>query len=228
MAVAKERVIARLKVYSGKANLSNVRIDEISARLALIPADDADDAAIDAVITNADAIFPFKEIAAQDDKVVGLEAKVKNTGKTKEELEAEAKKQAEETAKKAAEEAAGKSDPPDYVKTLLSTIEGLKSDITEIKTGKITETKRASAAEAFAKSEVLKALKDDLKPNWLNRIDVNSETPIEDQITVLETEYTTMAQSFADSMGYSGPAPIVAGKPPVVDDKFVGEIVDQM
>jgi len=225
MAVPKERVVIRLKAFADKANLSNNRIDEISARLCALPADDADDAAIDAVITNANAIYPFKEIAAQDDKVIGLENKLKKPEeKTAEVLAAEAKAKADAEALEAAK---GKTDTPDYIKTLMSTIEGLKADIVEVKTGRVLETKKSSAQQAFEKSEVLKVLKPEIKQSWLNRLNVDSETPIEEQITSLETEYKTMAQAFADSSSFSGPAPI--GNPDIKPDQaLIDKVFDEM
>ena len=225
MAVPKEKVVIRLKAFADKANLSNTRIDEISARLCLLPADDADDAAIDAVITNANAVYPFKEIAAQDDKVIGLENKLKKPEeKSSEVLAAEAKAKADAEALEAAK---GKSDTPEYMKTLMATIEGLKSDIAEVKTGKILETKRSSAAEVFEKSEILKVLKPEIKQSWLNRLNVDSEVSIEEQITGLETEYKTMAQSFADSSSFSGSAPF--GSPDIKPDQaLVDKVYNEM
>lgn len=221
MAVPKERVEVRLKAFAGRANLSNKRIDEIAARLCSLPADDADDAAIDAVITNADAIYPFKEIAAQDDKIIGLETKLKPVPNPTPTPQPEPTPTPTPTP-------APSNDAPEWAKELIKQNATITSELEALKSGKIVETKRASAAEAFGKSEVLKALKDDLKPAWLNRIDVNSETPIEDQIMTLETEYTTMVQSFADSIGYSGPAPangVVINK---ANPEMIKGIVDDM
>jgi hypothetical protein len=74
---------------------------------------------------------------------------------------------------------------------------------------------------------VLKGLKEDLKPRWINRIDVNSETPIEDQIKELETEYSDLVQVNADSNQYGGPAGggSTNTKP---DDAIVNSIVDNL
>lgn len=225
MAVPKEKVVIRLKAFADKANLSNTRIDEISARLCSLPADDADDAAIDSVITNANAIYPFKEIAAQDDRVIGLQNQLKKPEeKTAEVLAAEAKAKADAEALEAAKT---KPEIPDYIKALMTTMEGLKADIVEVKTGKVLETKRLSAAEAFEKSEVLKALKPEIKQNWVNRLNVDSETTIEDQITGLETEYKTIAQAFADSSSFSGPAPM--GNPDIKPDQaLIDKVFDEM
>lgn len=226
MAVPKERLLGRLKAYltSKAINLSNTRIDESSARLCSLPADDADDAAIDAVIANADVFFPFKDIASGDDRVRTLEAQVKKPDtKTQEQIDAEAKAKADS---EALEKAKSGSETPEYIKTLMATIEGLKKDIVEVKTGKVLETKKATAAELFGKSEVLKALKEEVRPNWINRINVDSETSIEDQITALESEYTIIAQSNANSTAYSGSTPNGINPGTKADDALITSVVD--
>lgn len=228
MAVPKEKVVVRLKAFAGRANLSNTRIDEISARLCLLPADDADDAAIDAVITNADAIFPFREIAAQDDKIIGLENKAKTPiAKTKEELDAEEKAKADA---EALEKAKGGAETPEYIKALFAKIEGLQADIVEVKTGSVTASKKSAAQQAFEKSEVFKALKTpEDKEFWLNQINVDSETTTEDQLKVLETRYTGMQQSIAESLGYSGGIPAAGSTAtPKADATTVTAILDNM
>jgi hypothetical protein len=103
----------------------------------------------------------------------------------------------------------------------------LKSDIDSIKSGNVLETKKQTASQLFEKSDVLKGLKEDLKPRWINRIDVNSETPIEDQIKELESEYSELVQVSADNNQYGGPAGggFKSDKP---DDLVVNEIVDNL
>lgn len=77
MAVKPEQIKARLKAKYPKANLSTKRLDEISAKLAKKPADDADDAAIDEVLEdyNENGPMTFEEIAKSDDKIRTLETK---------------------------------------------------------------------------------------------------------------------------------------------------------
>jgi len=220
MAVPKERVVIRLKAFADKANLSNNRIDEISARLCELPADDADDAAIDAVITNANAIYPFKEIAAQDDKVVGLEAKLKTPANP-------APTPTPVPTPTPTPTPAPADDAPEWAKAMIAKQEAIEVKLTVIETGKLTDVKKSSAQQAFEKSEVLKVLKPEIKQSWLNRINVDSETPIEEQILGLETEYKTMAQAFADSSSFSGPAPI--GNPDIKPDQaLIDKVFEEM
>ena len=57
MAVDKLKVIARLKALFPKANLSQKRLDAYADKLAKKPADDADDATIDAIINDYNDFF---------------------------------------------------------------------------------------------------------------------------------------------------------------------------
>lgn len=207
MAVPKERLLGRLKAYltSKAINLSNARIDESSLRLCSLPADDADDAAIDLVIANADVIFPFKEIATSDDRLRTLEAQTKKPEtKTPEQLAAEEKEKADAEALAAAQ----KADTPAWALALIEANKKLEDKLTVIETGKLTDVKKSAAQQVFEKSEVFKALKTpEDKEFWLNQINVDSETPTEDQLKGLETRYTGMQQSIAESLGYSGSIP---------------------
>lgn len=74
MAVEKAKVIARLKALFPKANLSQTRLDAIADKLAKKPADDADDAAIDAVINDFNDVLSIEDIAKGDDRTRTLEA----------------------------------------------------------------------------------------------------------------------------------------------------------
>lgn len=110
---------------------------------------------------------------------------------------------------------------------MLKSFGDLKSDIDSIKTGNVTQTKKQSALQSFEKSDVLKGLKPELKDRWVNRIDVNSETPIEDQIKELESEYSDLVQVSADNNVYGGAAGGGSSnqKP---DETIVNEIVDNL
>lgn len=199
MAVKPETIKARLKALFPKANLSQKRLDAYAAKLAPRPADDADDEAIDAIINDFNDVIDFEAVAKEDDKTRTLEAE---------------KKKAEELAKKKA----GKQDDDEeeeidetegmtpFEKKMLKEFGLLKSDLESIKTGNVIESKKQTASKYFDNSEILKGLKPELKDRWVNRIDVNSETPIEDQIKELETEYSELVQVSADGNSYGGPA----------------------
>lgn len=220
MAVKPEIIKARLKVLFPKANLSQKRLDTYVAKLAPKPADDADEEAIDAIINDYNDVIDFVAVAAEDDRTRTLEAD---------------KKKAEELAAKKAkggkEEEEEEEDPTEgmtpFEKRMLKNFGDLKSDIDSIKTGNVLETKRQTASQLFEKSEVLRGLKPELKERWNSRIDVNSETPIEDQIKELESEYSELVQVNADSNQYGGAAGsgFKNDKP---DALIVGEIVDNL
>lgn len=218
MAVKPEIIKARLKVLFPKANLSQKRIDAIAAKLAPMPADDADDAAVDAILNQANDFNSFEEIAREDDRVRTLEAKANPTP-------APAPTTTEPTPAPVTPVVTPADDTPSWAKTLIETNQKLTADIEAIKTGKIIETKKQTAQSVFDASEILKGLKPEIRTNWLNRIDVNSETPIEDQVKNLETEFTDIRQAVAETTRYSGPTPSgTTGNKP--DDKMIDSIVD--
>lgn len=197
MAVKPEIIKARLKVLFPKANLSTKRLDALAAKLAPMPADDADDAAVDVVLNLANDFNSFEEIAREDDRVRTLEAKV---------TPAPAPTPTPEL-NPAPTPATPPTDVPEWAKGLLESNKALLEKVTTLETGKITETKKQTAQSVFESSEVLKALKPEIKANWLNRIDVNSETPIEDQVKNLETEFTDIRQEIANTTKYSSVVP---------------------
>jgi hypothetical protein len=197
MAVKPEIIKARLKVLFPKANLSTKRLDALAAKLAPMPADDADDAAVDVVLNLANDFNSFEEIAREDDRVRTLEAKV--TPAPAPTLTPEPNP--------APTPASPPTDVPEWAKGLLESNKALLEKVTTLETGKITETKKQTAQSVFESSEVLKALRPEIKANWLNRIDVNSETPIEDQVKSLETEFTDIRQEIANTTKYSSVVP---------------------
>lgn len=77
MSIEKSKMIARIKAKYPNTNLSNARMDEIAARLIKKLDADADEAAIDKVIDDANDYNPFSEIAKNDDRIRDLEQKAK-------------------------------------------------------------------------------------------------------------------------------------------------------
>ena len=69
------------------------------------------------------------------------------------------------------------------IKALMDSISTLTSTVT-------TNTKKDSAKAIFGESK--------LPDKWFDRIDVNSETPVKDQIKVLQDEYSEIRQSVID------------------------------
>lgn len=216
MAVKPEIIKARLKVLFPKANLSTKRLDAIAAKLAPMPADDADDAAVDAVVNQANDFNSFDEIAREDDRVRTLEEKA---GKTP-----------PPTPPAPTDPPTPPTPPvdvPEWAKGMIETNKALLEKVNAIESGNVLQTKKQTASQLFEKSDVLKDLKDNLKPKWIERINVDSETSIEDQIKDLESEYSELVQVSADNNIYGGPAGGGSNntKP---DTAIVEEIVDNL
>jgi len=211
MAVEKSKVISRLKALFPKANLSQKRLDALADKLATKPADDADEAAIDLVINDFNSVLSIEEIAREDDRVRTLESKANPNPPSPPSPPAPPKG----------------DEVPSWAQAILDSNKKLEGELEAIKTGKMIETKRATASELFNKSEVLKRIPETIRKNWENRIDVNSETSFEDQIQALETEYSELVQVSADNNQYApaaggGKADIKADE--AVVDAIVGNI----
>ena len=213
MAVKPEIIKARLKVLFPKANLSIKRLDALAAKLAPMPVDDADDLAVDAILNQANDFNSFEEIAREDDRIRTLEAKANPSPNP--------------TPAPAPTPAPTPDETPAWAKALIDSNQKMTADLEAIKSGNVLETKKQTASQLFEKSDVLKGLKEELKPRWINRIDVNSETSIEDQIKELESEYSELVQVSADNNQYGGAAGggFKNDKP---DDLIVNEIVDNL
>ena len=201
MAVEAKRIKERLRALYPKVNLSTKRIDEISARLAKKPADDADDTAIDGVINDANDFMPFADIAKEDDRVRTLEANQRSQDPPP----------PQNPPQDPPQDPPAPDDAPEWAKKMLADNEKFRQDLQEIKTGRITETKKQQAKKVFDSNETLKGLKESVKEKWFNRIDVNSETPIEDQISDLEEEYNDLVQVSADNKRSPGAPPNGSG-----------------
>lgn len=210
MAVTKQKIEDRFKILFPGLNLSKARMDAIADILAPKPADDADDATVDAVLNEANGYFPFSEVAKSDDRVRNAEALLEKA-KTPEQVaaELEAKRLADE---KKARDLEALNEAPSWAKTFMEGVESkfaeIGSKVAQIESGTVKTSKQATAAEAFAKSETLKALAGPTKDRWLGRINVDSETPIEDQIKELEAEYTELVQISADGRPLAGVPPV--------------------
>src|SRR5690606_33501808 len=79
----KAKIAGRLKALFPKANLSTKRIDAITAKLESKVSDDADDAAIDEIVNQANDFMDFEALAKEDDRVRTLEANQKKSDEGK-------------------------------------------------------------------------------------------------------------------------------------------------
>lgn len=214
MAVKPEIIKARLKVLFPKANLSTKRIDAIAAKLAPMPADDADDAAVDVIVNQANDFNSFEDVAREDDRIRTLEAKVHPTPTP--------------TPSPEPTPAPSPANPSDDVTSkLLEAITKLTGEVEAIKTGKVIENKKQTVSELVQKSEIFKGMKPELVAKMERLVDINSETPIDEQVKALEVDYADLVQVNADNNSYAGPAG-GGGRTEKYDEKEIGSIVDSI
>lgn len=223
MAVEKAKVIARLKALFPKANLSQTRLDAIADKLAKKPADDADEADIDAVINDFNDVLSIEDIAKGDDRTRTLEAEKKKA----EELAAKKKGNSSKDDEEEEEDIEVDKDAPAWAKALLKQNEKLTSDLESLKSGNIKQSKLEQAKSLLEKSEVFKKLDEDTKGFMLKNVELYSETPFEEQITSLEGVFSKMVQVSADINQY-GPGAGQGAPAGAVDEKLVGDIVESM
>src|SRR5690606_2228270 len=118
----RQKIAGRLKALFPKANLSTKMIDAIAAKLESKVSDDADDAAIDEVVNQANEFMDFEALAKKDDRIRTLEAN---------------QKKGDEGANPPKDDPTPeppKDDTPEWAKALLSKVDALEK-------GKITESK---------------------------------------------------------------------------------------
>ena len=186
MAVEAKKIKDRLKKLFPKANLSTKRIDEISARLAKKPADDADDDAIDQVINDANDFMSFEDIAKNDDRIRNLEAKAKKVTESKNET------QDEEDNEDNVDEVPTGDEVPKWAKVLITSNKKLQEKLQTLETENTQKSKTQQAESLMSKSKVLP---ENLQKKWVTRIDLESDIPFEDQIKDLETEFTDLSSA---------------------------------
>lgn len=178
------KIAGRLKALFPKANLSTKRIDVITAKLESKVSDDADDAAIDEIVNQANEFMDFEAIAKEDDRVRTLEANQKKGDEGVDPPKDDPKPEPP------------KDDTPEWAKALLSKVDALEK-------GKITESKANTVADLFSKSEILKGLPENQKQSWLKRVNLESED-LAAEVAGLETEYTELKQSIVNSTDLAG------------------------
>ncbi|WP_034256824.1 hypothetical protein [Adhaeribacter aquaticus] len=170
MAVEKSKIKERLKVLYPGVNLSKERIEQISSRLATKPADDAEEAAIDEVITNANDFMPFADIAKEDDRVRTLLANQKPTPSPA---------PAPEPNPEPAPKPTPTDDTPAWVKTLMEDVKALK----------------AEKAQTTIKEKAKTALKDVPEVFWKRAPLPENEADLETWAEEIKTDYTALKQS---------------------------------
>ena len=189
MAVEPQKIKARLKALFPKANLSTTRLDALAAKLSQKPADDADDAAIDQILTdyNEDAPMTFEEIARHDDKVRTLEAKIKGQGGNEGGNGGNGSQGSQGQQQQGSEGGDNLSDEDKRIAAIVAAAtKPLADKLAQLETQRTQET----ITERFKKDERLKGVPEFM---FKGRIPA-SEEDFETAVTELATDYTEFAK----------------------------------
>lgn len=223
MAVEPVRVQGRLKALFPKANLSKKRLDELSARLSKRPADDATDEQIDEVINSANEIFPFEEIAKEDDRKATYISQLEEL-KRRRSGASDADQDDDDS-----EDTDQDDDAPAWAKAQFKAINALKEEMESFKTGRVIETKTNNARSLFDKNPVFSALPKNIQDHYFKQIDVKSEElDIEEQIQGLESIHKELVQTTADSTKFAGAPPMGTGGKEAPTKEELDAVIDSM
>lgn len=201
----KSKIISKLKekAQSLKINLSNVRINGLAEKLDAI-VDNEDD--IDGEIDKLDSIFPFKELAALDD-----------TKRNADKAAAEKADKDKDPADPANPEPANpdpsdksKDEVPAWAKALIESNNSLKAEITTLKSGNVTQSRRQ---QLEAK---LKDAPDKFKTRTLrdfDRMKLDSDDDFVSYLAEVEQDVADEVQASADAgLGIDTPSGGFGGK----------------
>lgn len=202
------KIAGRLKALFPKANLSTKRIDVITAKLESKVSDDADDAAIDDVVNQANDFMDFEALAKEDDRIRTLEANQKKGD------------EGGDPPKDDPTNDPPKDDTPEWAKALLSKVDALEK-------GKVIDSKSNAVADLFSKSEILKGLPENQKQSWLKRVNLEADD-LSAEVSALETEYTELKQSIVDSSDFAGGTFTRTQGSDAVSDADINTVMNQL
>ncbi len=131
----KLKIIERIKAKFTGVNLSKARLDEIAAKL---EGKISEESEIDSKLDDLNEMFPFADIAKQDDRLRDLEAKVKKPATKPNEPKNEPEPAHSPT-----------DDEPEYVKTLMATVKALSDQVSAINQGKLVTDRRTQLTAAL-------------------------------------------------------------------------------
>ena len=216
---------ARLKKQYPKANLSTKRLNELSARLAKKLTDESTEEEVDQVLEDANDFYSFEQIAKDDDRVRSLEAKASKVKKNSDDDDDDDEDDDDDD---------DEDDEPKKKKAkgndkTLEMLEKINNRLDNIEKGEVTKSKTASAREVFDSNETFSSMQDkELKDFWFSQLDVNSETPIDEQIENQAEVYQKMVQNQADSGQYSSVPGGGKGSSDEPNEDLVDEIAEEI
>lgn len=113
---------------------------------------------------------------------------------------------------------------PEWAKALIESNKAMTEKITALEQDKILQSKKSEVQKALEGSK----LPDNLKEKWAGRVDVDSETAIEEQVKELETEYDELhTKIIGDHSGKGLPTGSGEIKGEVTDEE-AQEILDKL
>lgn len=221
MAVSKEKVKARIKALFPKTNLTQKRLDEISAKLATKPADDASDDDIDQVINdfNENSVMTIEEIAKNDDRIATLARK--------------AAEKPDPTAASPNNDSTDSGDDQDPVKQLLAEVRSMKEELQSYK----AQNLKKSLEERFRADERLKDVPEVMFKGRVPQSEEEFDSAVEDLVadwgklsgTVqTEQEATELARRFGSTSAPAAGAGGSRGTVKQASDDDVSEIVGKL
>jgi hypothetical protein len=117
-------------------------------------------------------------------------------------------------------------DTPEYVKAMMSKLDSVTQELDSIKNKNQVNSKLDEAKGKMEKSKLPK----NLQTKWISRIDLKSETSVDDQIEALETEYAEVYTDIAgtDTYSFSDRTDKNQSKMTTADEKELAEMAKQL
>lgn len=176
----KQKIIERLRAKFQGVNLSTARVEAIASKLdAKITEEDQ----IDGKLDELNEIFPFADMAKEDDRLRTLEAKAK-------EKEEESKKNSEEDNKIKTSEDKKTDDP------VLALLQEMKGEIAALKSDKVVTSRKSVAVEKF--KDAPEAFKNDLLED-LNMISFTDDNHFNTYIERKEKAFADFKQAQSEA-----------------------------
>ncbi len=201
----KLKIIERIKAKFVGVNLSKTRLDEIAAKL---EGKITEESEIDGKLDDLNELFPFADIAKQDDRLRDLEAKLKKPAQQQQQQQ---------------QEEVQTDDTPVYVKTLTDSIKALSEGLNGLRLEKMVNDRRTQLATVLKDADETyrnKALKS------FDRMTFADDEAFNAYLTEEQEDFKTFNQAQIDA-GLGKDKPRVAFGSPTLKDDEVSPAVKQ-
>lgn len=190
----KQKIIARLKAKYSGVNLSNARLDAIAAKLESKITDEND---IDARLDELNEIFPFADIAKQDDRLRTLESKSKDPKKV-------------DPTPDPVDPPAPPADVPDWAKGLIDSNKALAQQLETLQAQGKQQSDTARLMTLLKEKKVDQAFLDDpIRKMAIAGKTFKDEAELEAFATTLVDAYTAYAQTVSNENLKNQPQPVM-------------------